>query len=125
MKHVQRISRWLSFVLVLVFFAKPVAAKFDSRETNEHNPSSMAALSAQETSSAPASSQDESAQNIGSELPKTSQRHVTDQFEKAPEIDYAIGMAAYRAKNWSRAIIAFEKVQQASQKFRDVDKRLA
>ncbi|MCI0692944.1 hypothetical protein L0337_13185 [candidate division KSB1 bacterium] len=108
MKHFSH--RW-SFVLILVFFAKPATAKLDSREANEN---SMVAPSTRETSSAPATSQDESAQNTGSE-----------RLEKAPEIDYAIGMAAYRAKSWPRAIIAFEKVQQESQKFRDVDRRLA
>lgn len=122
MKHLQSISRWLSAVLVFVFFAEPAAAKLDNRETNER---STVAPSPQETSSAPASSQDESAQNGSSEQPKTSPRHAAEQLEKAPEIDYAIGMAAYRVKNWPRAIMAFEKVQQASQKFRDVDKRLA
>ncbi len=122
MKHLQRILRQWPFVLILVFFAKPVAAKLDNRETSE---SGMVAANAQETSSAPASAQGESAQNAGSEQPKTNQRLAPEQLEKAPEIDYAIGMAAYRVKNWPRAIMAFEKVQQASQKFRDVDKRLA
>ncbi len=111
MKHLQSSSRRWSFVLILVLFAKPAAAKFESREANE---SSIVAPSAQESSSASASSQDESAQNAGGE-----------RLEKAPEIDYAIGMAAYRAKSWPRAIIAFEKVQQESKKFRDVDRRLA
>jgi tetratricopeptide (TPR) repeat protein len=122
MKYLQRISRWLPFVLFFIFFAKPAAAKLDNREVIK---SSTVTPSTQETALAPASAPDESAQNAGSQLPKTSQRHAAEQLEKAPEIDYAIGMAAYRAKNWSRAIIAFEKVQQVSQKFRDVDRRLA
>jgi predicted Zn-dependent protease len=122
MKHLQRISRRLSCVVIFVFFAEPAAAKLDNRETNE---SSTVVPSTRETASAPASLQDENAQNADSEQPKTSQRHATEPLEKAPEIDYAIGMAAYRAKNWPRAIIAFEKVQQAPQKFRDVDRRLA
>jgi hypothetical protein len=122
MKHWQRISRWLSAVLFFAFFAEPAAAKLDNRETNE---SSTVARSAQETPSASASSQNESVQNTASERPQTSQQHEVEPLEKAPEIDYAIGMAAYRVKNWPRAIMAFEKVRHASQKFRDVDKRLA
>jgi tetratricopeptide (TPR) repeat protein len=122
MKHLQRISRRLSCVVIFVFFAEPAAAKLDNRETNE---SSTVVPSTRETASAPASLQDENAQNADSEQPKTSQRHATEPLEKAPEIDYAIGMAAYRAKNWPRAIIAFEKVQKASKEFRDVDRRLA
>ncbi|MGH7595178.1 MAG: tetratricopeptide repeat protein [bacterium] len=122
MKHLQNISHWLSAVLVFIFFAGPAAAKLGNGKTNE---SSTMAPGKQETPPASASSQDESAQNAGSEQPMTSERRAAERLEKAPEIDYAIGMAAYRVKNWPRTIIAFEKVRQASQKFRDVDKRLA
>jgi predicted Zn-dependent protease len=111
MKHLQNILRRLPCILILVFFAGPAAAKFANCETNE---SSLAVPSTPGPASAPASLQDESAQNTGSEP-----------LETAPEIDYAIGMAAYRVKNWPRAIIAFEKVRQASKEFRDLDKRLA
>lgn len=53
------------------------------------------------------------------------QQWAAQQTRAKLEEDYAAGAAAWREKNWTAAILAFEKVLQTEENFRDARERLA
>jgi tetratricopeptide (TPR) repeat protein len=116
MNRYQCLTNCLAFVLFIVF-AATLAVKSNSTMAKAQIPLVLAA---------PAGAQDEKADAAGRPPLQTPPQQLTpDQLKQALEIEYAIGMAALRMKNWPRAVLAFEKILQADQKFRDAGKRLA
>jgi len=54
-------------------------------------------------------------------------QHLRQQLQQHEnlQIEYAAGMAAFKLRHWTRAILAFERILQVDRGFRDVRKKLA
>lgn len=116
MKFCQCMFIWLLPLLFLIYAAKPAAAKSINGMANAQITLAFVA---------PFGFQDDKTNNFGSQSLKMQQQLTPDQLKQVLEIEYAIGMAALRMKNWPRAIMAFEKILETDQRFRDVARRLA
>lgn len=58
-------------------------------------------------------------------LEKARQQIELNRLEQQLEADYNAGMAALRLRNWTQAMVDFEKVLEADRNYRDTRKRLA
>ena len=63
--------------------------------------------------------------DITSKLKKLRQQLAQKEVDKKLENEYANGIAAFKAKNWSLAIIYFEEIMKLNRDYRDVARKLA
>jgi tetratricopeptide (TPR) repeat protein len=63
--------------------------------------------------------------DAGAKLQKTREQMEQKQLADRLESEYAAGLALLKAQDWTRAVVAFEKVQAQDRDFRDVRRKLA